>query len=405
MKTGKRIINAAIACLCAITSAAMAQPEAHDTLIHRKLDHAISLGLQPGYIFPSNDFFREANASGTLIRSTFAAHLKYGFRFGPDTEYGKIYPYAIQGIGVGYNSFPSVAEMGNPIALYVFQTSRVATLTKTLSLDYEWNFGASFGWKPYDEETNPTNTVVGSKINAYINLGFLLNWQVTPALGLKAGIGLSHYSNGNTSYPNGGVNTLGAQIGMTWYPSATHEATLPSLAGHFSPYVSYDLILYGATRKRGITWPDGTAMMVPGAFAVGGLNFNPMYNFSPYFRAGLSLDAQFDESANISEHIANTYPPASPDEMRFHRPPFKEQFSLGLSARAEIVMPIFSINLGIGKNFLCDGPDTEDFYQIFALKTHLTRSLFLHVGYQLYRFKDPNNLMLGIGYRFNAGKW
>ena len=72
MKTGKRIINAAIACLCAITSTAMAQPEAHDTLIHRKLDHAISLGLQPGYIFPSNDFFREANASGTPIRSTFA---------------------------------------------------------------------------------------------------------------------------------------------------------------------------------------------------------------------------------------------------------------------------------------------------------------------------------------------
>lgn len=26
--------------------------------------------------------------------------------------------------------------------------------------------------------------------------------------------------------------------------------------------------------------------------------------------------------------------------------------------------------------------------------------LFLHVGYQLHDFKDPNNLMLGLGWRF-----
>ena len=47
------------------------------------------------------------------------------------------------------------------------------------------------------------------------------------------------------------------------------------------------------------------------------------------------------------------------------------------------------------------GDDTEGFYQILALKTYVTRHLFLHVGYQLSKFKDPNNLMLGIGYRFH----
>jgi len=33
--------------------------------------------------------------------------------------------------------------------------------------DYEWNFGASFGWKKYDGLYNPQNEVIGSKINAY----------------------------------------------------------------------------------------------------------------------------------------------------------------------------------------------------------------------------------------------
>ena len=46
------------------------------------------------------------------------------------------------------------------------------------------------------------------------------------------------------------------------------------------------------------------------------------------------------------------------------------------------------------------GEDTRGFYQILALKTFLTQHVFLHVGYQLNNFKNPNNLMLGIGYRF-----
>lgn len=63
-------------------------------------------------------------------------------------------------------------------------------------------------------------------------------------------------------------------------------------------------------------------------------------------------------------------------------------------------MPIFSVNIGIGHNVFYKGKDTKGFYQILALKTFLTRNLFLHTGYQLSKFKDPNNLMLGLGWRF-----
>ena len=62
-------------------------------------------------------------------------------------------------------------------------------------------------------------------------------------------------------------------------------------------------------------------------------------------------------------------------------------------------MPIFSINVGIGKNFICQGADTDKFYQDIALKTALSRRLFLYVGYQLYNFSKPDHLMLGIGVR------
>ncbi len=370
-----------------------------------KIIHMTGIDLKPGYVFPSHEFFKGENNAQRKINSTLTGHLKYGFKFAPDSYFGSVYPYAIQGIGIGYNTFFNSSEVGNPLAVYVFQTSRIADVTPNLSFDYEWNFGASFGWKKYDEESNPLNRVVGSNANAYIKLGFLLNWQLSPNTSLRGGVGVTHYSNGNTSYPNAGVNTIGASIGVTHFFGNSEKSKYTSYQSRnhsFNPYINYDLIVYGATRKRGVFPEDSNPMLVPGSFAIGGLNFNPLYNFSKYFRGGASLDLQYDESANLGNYIANDYIPGDPKELKFYRPPFREQFSAGLSLRAEIVMPVFSINLGIGKNFLCKGEDTDSFYQVFILKTNITNSIFLHTGYQLYRFKDPNNLMLGLGFRFNA---
>lgn len=370
-----------------------------------KFTHMIGVDFRPGYVFPSHEFFKGTNHAGQRINSTLSSHLKYGFKFSDNTFLGKVSPHAIQGIGVAYNTFFNSSELGNPINVYLFQTSRIASISPNLSFDYEWNFGAAFGWKKYDEEKNPLNRVVGSNTNAYINLGFLLNWQITSNTSLRGGVGMTHYSNGNTSYPNAGVNTMGASIGVAHFFGNDRENTFtyPPFRNHaLNSYITYDLIVYGATRKKGVFPENQNPMLVPGSFAIAGLNLNPLYHFSNYFRAGVSLDLQYDESANIGSHIANTYIPSDPQELRFYRPSFREQFSAGLSLRGEIVMPIFSINLGIGKNFLCKGDDTNSFYQIVVLKTNISNKMFLHTGYQLYRFKEPNNLMMGLGYRFNA---
>jgi hypothetical protein len=47
------------------------------------------------------------------------------------------------------------------------------------------------------------------------------------------------------------------------------------------------------------------------------------------------------------------------------------------------------------------GGDMKSFYQILALKIDVTRNSYLHIGYNLREFHEPNYLMLGIGYRFN----
>ena len=78
--------------------------------------------------------------------------------------------------------------------------------------------------------------------------------------------------------------------------------------------------------------------------------------------------AQYDESANLKEYRVGEY---YSGDLKFHRPPFREQFSVGLSLRAELVMPVFSINVGVGLNLIYCGDDTKGLYQVLALKTYV----------------------------------
>ena len=82
----------------------------------RKFIHIIGVDLRPGHVFSTHEFFEGANNAQQKINSTLSGHLKYGFKFAPETRLGNIYPYAIQGIGVGYNTFFNSSELGNPLS-------------------------------------------------------------------------------------------------------------------------------------------------------------------------------------------------------------------------------------------------------------------------------------------------
>lgn len=369
-----------------------------DSIYSTNIIHQTELDISPGYILQTGEFLRGYNQKNEKIDKSLSLHLKYGFQFSPNSFIGKMYPHTYQGIGISYNTFFDSSELGNPIAIYVYQGSRIKQISHKLSLDYEWNFGASFGWKHYNVDNNPYNNIVGSNINAYINLGFFLNWQMNPKWKFIAGVAATHYSNGNTHYPNSGVNIIGTRIGFTRIFDTKENKSIynnGNIVTDIKPHLSYDFIIFGATRCKEI--PEEN-YAIPGSFGILGFNFNPMYNFNKYLKAGMSLDAMFDESSNIENHIAGKN---ENGDLNFYRPPFNERVSAGLSIRGELVMPIFSINLGLGHNFIYKGNNFSGLYQVVVLKTSITRNLFLHIGYQLSEFKNPRNLMIGFGYRFH----
>ncbi|WP_153639142.1 acyloxyacyl hydrolase [Prolixibacter sp. NT017] len=377
------------------------------------LIHQIGIEVDPNYIFLTNSFLNGENVKGTRYQKSFSAHLKYSFQFDSHSAYSRIFGKPYQGAGLSWYTFGDKKYLGNPMALYLFQGAQISQFTPKLSLNYEWNFGLSFGWQPYNKESNPYNTMIGSKLNAYINAGVYLNWILSPKFDLTSGVSFTHFSNGNTQYPNAGLNTIGLKMGLVYRVNREHSLSLPEpyqpLIPTFPRHVSYDMVLFGAWRWKGVAAAD-MEVLVPRKYTVLGFSFAPMYNFGYKLRAGLSVDGVYDGSANVyAKDVANNFssgatlfrPEPPPPRFVFITPSFSRQWSVGISGRVEYVMPYFSINLGTGVNVLNNVGDLKSVYQVLALKIAVTRSSFIHIGYNLKDFHEPNYLMLGIGFRFH----
>lgn len=364
-----------------------------------------STGLTGAYVLPSCQIARGDNAFDKKITASYGLDMQYAFMMRRGTKADRLYPYTYQGAGVSVTGFSSNVMTRTPVNIYVLQGSRIASLTPSLSLDYEWNFGASLGWRKISGENPFDKSDVegfGSNANAYINLGFMLRQRLSDKLVLSAGIGMTHYSNGNTDYPNPGINALWGRVGLSYFPGSI---TAPSRKdwSFFEAGFVYDVTLYGAWTKCAfdtspLTDDDEDMRMAPGHFAVAGFNINPLYRFNPVIAAGLSLDAQYTEGANLTGNYIDTTPV---DDPLFYRTSFADRSMIGISARAELTMPVFSVNIGVGHSIWAPGGhDLRGWYQTFTLKTFVSRGLYISTGYRLVRFHLPGNLMLGIGYSF-----
>lgn len=387
------------------TAAAAEQSAAADpagSVPGKKFIHRLGIEYRPEYIFPSNPFVAGRNASGQPIDFAQSLHLRYALQYRPETAAARIYGDVYQGVGIARYDFGSPSETGDPVAVYLFQGARIARLAPRLTLNYEWNFGLSFGWHPYHPDTNSWNGMTGSRLNAYLNIDFYLRWALSQRVGLVVGPTLTHFSNGNTKFPNAGLNTVGTKVGLTCDLGTPADAARQPQAVRppFPRHMSYDLTLFGSWRRKGIRL-DGRLIPSPEAYPVAGISFAAMYNFGYRFRAGLAADGVYDGSANVrTEDYIVGWGEEDPG-YTFHKPGIDRQLSLGLSARAEFVMPLFTVGIGIGANVLHKGGDLAAVYQLVSLKIAATRSTYLHIGYSLQNFRDPNFLMLGIGYRFN----
>lgn len=370
------------------------------TSFSRPLEWRIGAEITPAWVPGTNKFLRGNNIERKKITSDFSGDVRADFRFNPSSRAGILYKGLYQGIGFGFQSFFANELLGSPVSAYVYQGAPIVHLNERLWLGYEWQFGAAFGWKHFDQITADNNSVVSTSVTAHMGLGFKFHYNVTDRLDLSVGLMGNHYSNGNTSWPNAGVNSIGASFGLayTLNPLSRPEITDNTFLFEETDNARwvYDIMIYGAFRKRVVSVGNPPEpQLCPGKFGIVGMQLSPMRPFNRYFAAGSSLDLQWDEGAGLAPYWLEG---TSGEMIKFRRPSFGKQISVGLSAHAELTMPIFSVNAGIGYDVI--NPKGERaIYQSLTLKTFVTKNLYINTGYRLGAFKDPQNLMLGIGVR------
>ena len=91
--------------------------------------HRIGFDINGSYVMPTNSIVRGNNRFDAVTRSAFGFAAEYSFSFAPDSRYGRYYPYAYQGAGVGMNIFSSSKVTGNPLG-FVWNGTQYLYLTK-----------------------------------------------------------------------------------------------------------------------------------------------------------------------------------------------------------------------------------------------------------------------------------
>lgn len=391
--------------------------------ISRPREWRIGAEISPSWVPGTNNFLEGVNPENKTINHRISADLRADFSFEPSSREGRIYRDLYQGIGLGINSYSAAGLLGTPISVYVYQGAPISRFSPRLWLGYEWQFGIAAGWKHFEEYKSEDNVAVGTPVTAHMALLFKLHYSLSERWRMSFGAGANHYSNGNTAWPNAGVNSIGAAIGIayTLNPGGRQQGkgtsgsmrndnlTDPNAkalcqdAGQEGSHAYgsngrwfYDITAYGAWRKRVVSVGEpAEPQLCPGRFGILGLQVSPMYRTSNWIAIGAAVDMQWDESTGLNRYWIDG---TSGDHIKFERPPFGEQLSAGISAHAELTMPIFSVNAGLGYELIA--PDGEKrFYQSLTLKTFITKRIYLNTGYRLGDFKDPQNLTLGLGVR------
>ncbi|MDE5869890.1 MAG: acyloxyacyl hydrolase [Muribaculaceae bacterium] len=351
------------------------------------------------YVFPTDNFFKGANKENKHITASTGATLRAGFSFNPESKEGILYPGLYQGVALGIRTFYHDNLLGTPGSAYAFQGAPIARMGNRFHLDYEWNFGIAFGWKHNGYIPIETSSVISTAVTAHMGVALKFRYDLTDNWTLSFGLGGTHFSNGNTSWRNAGLNSGGINIGIDYtinpLPTSTEEYLTLKEEADKKRWI-YDIMAFGAWRQRLVYLGNPEIeYLAPGKYPVLGVQFAPAIKLNRWVAVGPALDLQWDKSADLSRYWIND---GNMTDLKFRHVPVEKQISVGISAHAELTAPIFSVNAGIGYNVINPKGDRA-FYQSLTVKVFFTKNLYLNVGYRLGAFKDPHNIMLGIGYR------
>ncbi|WP_378185546.1 acyloxyacyl hydrolase [Aquimarina sp. W85] len=187
-----------------------------------------------------------------------------------DKIWQRLYNYPDYGVSLVYQDLKN-PFLGNSIG--AFAHYNFYFLKRYLQLRIAQ--GITYASKPYDIDDNYRNIAYGSHIMSASY--FLLNYRyqnIIDKIGLQVGVGILHYSNGNSKAPNKSTNTFFATIAMNYNLSEDTHTYIPKESGLIkgSKPIGFGFMLSGGFNESDLVGSGRYPFLTLGVFASKQLN-------------------------------------------------------------------------------------------------------------------------------------
>ena len=335
------------------------------------------------------------------IDEVMGGNIEVGWQTTGSAFYDNILGYPAFGFGFLTYGFPQTGILGKPNAFYMFYNAPFHRW-KNFRLNYIIRLGMSYDWEPNDPVSNPANLALGSFRNLYIAAGPEVQYYWGERVSVSAGLKFTHFSNGQSSLPNAGMNLLTPHLGVKYDFNGGKRPPYTKLPKpeygekHMEYYVQlgngirqifFDSASTGLSPKTGVSYP------------VVNISAAAQYQFAWTGKFGGGIDLIYWGAYNPQYEVG------SGGIIGAKEYPFADYLQLGIFVSYEFVLNNFSIYAQPGYRVIRKEYEgmPPDFYQHLGLK-YFIRNLSLGVAIRAVNFGQAEYIEWAVGYRFKSKK-
>ncbi|MEE4177496.1 MAG: acyloxyacyl hydrolase [Bacteroides sp.] len=247
-----------------------------------------------------------------------------------------------------------------------------------LSLNLRYGLGAAWLTNYYTEPENELNIAISNPLNILMNTSLELQFPLPGNWIMRAGYGMTHFSNGKTRTPNKGLNIPALKLVLAYEfipPAPMQQAPMEKRE-------NYSLRVFGATGYTRLYPPGGPAYM----------EFTLSTTFSRNLSEKVSLGLGADLFWGFSDREVlrrKDQLPASPAGLL--KPGLHFSYEQWFGKTAFIIHQGFYLYAANTK----DGPG----YNRIGFRHHLTEKWLINLSLKSHLFR-ADYFELGVGYRF-----
>jgi hypothetical protein len=267
-------------------------------------------------------------------------------------------------------------ELGNMMGVYPFINFHLQRSYKeTLYL----KVGMGLGYMPviYDRITNHKNDVIGSHLNAMINLRLNSHIYLSDKLRLEIGLGVTHCSDGNFQTPNLGLNLLTVNTGLS-YCIKSYKCLAPHYADTSHKKLENNIFLAGGLSERE---PPGQAKY--GALT---LDYTAYYVINSKNKIGLGVNV-FNNNTNIAR--------LADDSIYIN---WLQNIQLGFAVCYELNIGKLTLPVEMGV-YAYSFYKQSSIFNRFGLRYYVNKHIIINLTL-LTHFASADYIEWGAGYRF-----